>query len=261
MTVPAIQIQRLTKHRGLKVLLSELDLSVFEGDCMGLVGVNGAGKTTLIKCLLDLEAVTSGEISIFDRKHSQTTARERLAYLPENFRPPGYLNGWEYLRYMGQLHGNGVNPDRIKPTLKILDLETSELDKLTVSLSKGTAQKLGLAGCLMSGKKLLIMDEPMGGLDPSARIYLQDHLLELKRQGCTCFFTTHLLADVEKICDSIAILHQGKIRFVGTPADCCRYFKAINLEQAYLRCVGGRLAETGDRGTPADGANGEYIEN
>lgn len=253
MAVPAIQIQRLTKHRGQNVLLSEMDLSVPEGDCLGLVGVNGAGKTTLIKCLLDLDTVTSGEVSIFNEKHNRPKAREHLAYLPENFRPPGYLKGWEYLRYLSQLHGNDFDPDRIRSTLEILDLETLELDKLTVSLSRGTAQKLGLAGCLMSGKKLLVMDEPMNGLDPGARINLKHHLMELKCLGRTCFFTTHLLADVEKLCDRIAILHQGKIRYLGSPAACCRHFRATDLEQAYLHCVEGRELVT-------DGDNGEYVE-
>lgn len=253
MAIPAIHLQRLTKHRGRNVLFSELDLSVSEGDYVGLVGVNGAGKTTLIKCLLDLDTVTSGEISIFNERHNRPRARERLAYLPENFRPPGYLKGWEYLRYMSQLHGNDFDPDKIRSTLEILDLETSELDKLTVSLSRGTAQKLGLTGCLLSGKKLLVMDEPMNGLDPRARINLKHHLLQLKHHGHTCFFTTHLLADVENLCDGIAILHQGNIRYTGTPAACCRYFGATDFEQAWLRCVEGMKPVT-------DGDNGEYVE-
>ena len=238
MAVPAIQIERLTKHRGQRVLLSGLDLSVPEGEHMALIGVNGAGKTTLIKCLLDLDMVTSGAIRIFDRKHDRAGAREHLAYLPENFRPPGYLKGREYLHYMSRLHGNEFDPDRIKSTLAILALDVTELDKLTVNLSRGTAQKLGLAGCLLSGKKLLIMDEPMNGLDPGARMKLKHHLLQLKRDGHTCFFTTHLLADVVNLCDSIAILHRGKIRYTGSPVACCRYFKASDLEQAWLRCVG-----------------------
>ena len=121
--------------------------------------------------------------------------------------------------------------------MDILDLEIAELDKLAVRLSKGTARKLGLAACLLSGKRLLVMDEPMSGLDPRARASLQTHLLELKRQGVTCFFTTHLLADVEKLCDSMAILHRGGIRYVGSPGACRRHFNAVDLEQAFLRCV------------------------
>lgn len=243
MAVPAIRIQRLTKHRAQGVVLSELDLSVPRGDYLGLAGVNGAGKSTLIRCLLDLDTVTSGSISIFGERHTRAGAREHLAYLPENFRPPGYLRGREYLRYMSQLYGNDADPDRTKSTLEILDLDTSDLDKLTADLSKGTAQKLGLAACLLSGKKLLIMDEPMNGLDPGARINLKHHLLQLKRHGCTCFFTTHLLADVENLCDSIAILHQGEIRYTGSPSACCRYFRTSDLEQAWLKCVGGRRQE------------------
>ena len=218
--------------------MSELDLSLPEGECMGLVGVNGAGKTTLVKCLLDLDMATSGEINIFNRKHNRSKAREPLAYLPENFRPPGYLKGWEYLQYMSHLYGREYEPGSFKPTLQALDLGARELEKPAVNLSRGTAQKLGLAGCLLSGKKLLVMDEPMSGLDPRARIGLKHHFLELKRRGITCFFTTHLLADVEKVCDSIAILHRGKIRYAGSPTACRRQFRTTDLEQAYLHCVG-----------------------
>ena len=235
----AVQFNGVTKCRGMKVVFSDLELTVSEGEFLGLAGVNGAGKTTLMKCLLDLDTLTSGEITLFGRQHNQVAAREQLVYLPEKFRPPGYLSGWEYLRFMSQLHGNNFNPDRLKTTLEILDLDITELDKLTVRLSKGTAQKLGLAGCLISDKRLFIMDEPMSGLDPVARSCLQSHLQELKRQGRTCFFTTHLLADVEQLCDRIAVLHEGKIRYLGSPADCIRYFNAVNLEQAYLRCVQG----------------------
>ena len=124
--------------------------------------------------------------------------------------------------------------------MDILDLEIAELDKLAIRLSKGTARKLGLAACLLSGKKLLVMDEPMSGLDPRARVCLQSHLQELKRQGVTCFFTTHLLADAEKLCDSIAILHRGGIRYIGSPAACCRHFNAVDLEQGFFTLRGGR---------------------
>ena len=243
MPVPAIRIQGLTKQRGGKTVLSRLDLMVQEGECMGLVGVNGAGKTTLLKCLLDLDSATSGEIAVFNRKHSLAAARARLAYLPEQFRPPACLSGWEFLRYLGRLHGNEFNRKRVGEVTDILDLELAELDKPAMRLSKGTAQKLGLAACLLSGKKLLVMDEPMSGLDPRARVCLQSRLLELKRQGVTCFFTTHLLADAEKLCDSIAILHRGRIRYIGSPAACRRHFNAVDLEQAFLRClrVGDRL--------------------
>ena len=210
-----------------------------EGEFLGLTGVNGAGKTTLIKCLLDLDTPTSGEISIFNNRHNQVSAREPLAYLPENFRPPGYLNGREFLSRMCRLHGSKPDPRRMDEILEILDMEPGELEQRSARLSKGNAQKLGLAACLMSGKKLLVLDEPTDGLDPRARAYLHNHLLELKRHNFTCFFTTHLLVDVEKICDRIAILHQGKIRYTGSPAACRRRYNALDLEQAFLLCSAG----------------------
>ena len=235
----AIRVRGLSKQRGTKVVFAGLELVVSEGEFLGLTGVNGAGKTTLIKCLLHLDTPDSGEITIFDRNHDQASAREHLAYLPENFRPPDHLNGREFLAFMGRLHGNAPGPGRMQEIVEILALEPGALEQRTRRLSRGTVQKLGLAACLMSGKRLLILDEPMSGLDPGARACLQEHLLALKRQGGTCLFTTHLLADVDKVCDRIAILHQGKIRFTGSPAACCRRYHAPDLEQAFLHCLGG----------------------
>jgi ABC-2 type transport system ATP-binding protein len=241
MSIPAIRIQGLTKHRGAKAVFSNLDLIVSEGEFLGLAGVNGAGKTTLIKCLLDLDTPTSGKISIFNNRHNQVSAREPLAYLPENFRPPGHINGREFLNCICRLHGSTPDLLRMDEMLEILDMEPGALEQRSARLSKGNAQKLGLAACLMSGKRLLVLDEPMDGLDPRARACLHDHLLKLKRHNLTCFFTTHLLADVEKICDRIAVLHQGKIRYTGSPAACRRRYDAMDLEQAFLRCsAGGR---------------------
>ncbi len=100
------------------------------------------------------------------------------------------------------------------------------------------AQKLGLIACLLSNKQLLLFDEPMSGLDPRARAYLKQYLLELKQKGKTLFFSTHLLVDVEALCDRVAILHQGEIRFIGTPEECCNHYEREDLEQAYLACVG-----------------------
>ena len=238
MTGSAIQFRQLTKARGEQVVLSKLDLDVLEGEFLGLIGVNGAGKTTLIKCLLDLDSVSSGSIAIFGQEHCVAGAREQLAYLPEKFLPPCYLTGQDFLRYMSKLHGHDFNPGEVEEMLHILDLEAAALDKSAGRLSRGMAQKLGLAACLLSGKRLLVMDEPMSGLDPKARAGLKHRLLELKQQGHTFFFSAHLLADAEKLCDRIAILHQGKIQYIGSPAACCRHFNAPDLEQAYLCCIG-----------------------
>ncbi len=238
MTDSAIKVEKLCKSFSGTQVLNEIDLTVAKGEFKGLIGVNGAGKTTLIKCLLDFCEVTSGNIEIFGTTHTKKEARKRLVFLPERFVPPYYLTGKDFLVYMAELHGVEYNNKKVTDLFKILDLESSALLKPVRDFSKGMAQKLGLAACLMSEKDLLVLDEPMSGLDPKARAYLKQHLIELKQAGKTLFFSTHMLADIEVLCDRVAILHDGRIRFAGTIEECTDKFKADNLEQAYLACVG-----------------------
>ena len=238
MTESAIHIEKLCKSFvGIQVL-NEIDLTVARGEFKGLIGVNGAGKTTLIKCLLDFCSVTSGKIKIFGTPHMNKLARENLVFLPERFVPPYYLTGKDFLVYMAELHDVEYNSKKVAELSRILDLDISALSKPVRDFSKGMAQKLGLVACLMSEKDLMVFDEPMSGLDPKARAYLKQHLIELKQAGKTVFFSTHLLADIEVLCDRIAILHEGSIRFTGTTEECTEMFQADDLEQAYLTCVG-----------------------
>ena len=153
--------------------------------------------------------------------------------------PHYYLTGRDFLVYMSELHGVGYCNVKVAELLRVLDLDQSALSKPVRQYSKGMGQKLGLAACLLSNKELMVFDEPMSGLDPRARAYLKRFLLELKQSGNTLFFSTHLLSDVEALCDRVAILHAGKIHFIGTPQECCRKYQADDLEQAYLACVGG----------------------
>ena len=238
MTDSAIHIEKLCKSFAGNQVLEEIDLTVSSGEFKGLIGVNGAGKTTLIKCLLDFCSVTSGKIKIFGTPHTKKQAREKLVFLPERFVPPYYLTGKDFLVYMAELHGVEYNSKKVADLSRILDLDISALSKPVRDFSKGMSQKLGLTACLMSEKDLMVLDEPMSGLDPKARAYLKQHLIELKQAGKTVFFSTHLLADIEVLCDRIAILHEGRIRFTGTTEECSEMFQASNLEQAYLSCVG-----------------------
>jgi ABC-2 type transport system ATP-binding protein len=128
-------------------------------------------------------------------------------------------------------------PD-IAEIFKVLDLELSALKKSVRHYSKGMAQKLGLASCFLSQRPMLLFDEPMSGLDPKARAYLKRHLVKLKETGKTLFFSTHLLADVESLCDRIVVLHNGKICFNGSPSECCNQYQADNIEDSYLKCIG-----------------------
>ena len=233
-----VKFEAVTRRYGSQEVLTGIDLDLRQGEYLGLVGLNGAGKTTMIKCLLDFIAVDSGDIKIFGMPAAETRSRKNLAYLPEKFTPPYYLTGRDYLEYMARLYEASYNQENIEAMFSVLDLDLAALSKPVRQLSKGMSQKLGLAACLLSGKKLFIMDEPMSGLDPRARAWLKRHLLERKAAHSeTIFFSTHLLTDVEVLCDRVAILHEGKIRFAGSPAECCREYGTDNFEQAYLRSI------------------------
>lgn len=233
----AIDIQDLHKSYGRQVVLRALDLTVHAGEALGLVGVNGAGKTTLIKSILNFCDIDSGSIKIFSTRHVETQARQRVAFLPERFVPPYYLKGREFLHYMEQLHGVSNDEQRQLEIFSLLDLDASALDKPVRQLSKGMAQKLGIAACLLSGQDLFIFDEPMSGLDPKARAMFKRQLQALKEEHRTLFFSTHLLADVAELCDRLAVLHAGAVRFVGTPGEMCDRYSVPDLESAYLACI------------------------
>lgn len=234
----AIDIQQLVKGFRSHWILKGVDLQVKSGECFGLVGINGAGKTTLIKSLLDFCHIDAGSIRIFGTPHQQTSARKDLAFLPERFTPPYYLSGREFLRYMAKLHAVHYERNEVERVFHHLDLDLECLSRPVRTYSKGMAQKLGLASCFLSDRNLLLLDEPMSGLDPKARALFKDYLLHTRRRDQTLFFTTHLLNDVESLCDRLAILHQGNVRFIGSPVECCRHYSANNLEHAYLRAIG-----------------------
>jgi ABC-2 type transport system ATP-binding protein len=204
------------------------------------VGANGAGKTTLIKCLMDFSWPDSGEIRIGGVSNRDPASRAGLAFLPEKFTPPYYLNGHDFLRYMSGLYETEFADSRRDELLSVLDLPAAALARPVGQLSKGMGQKLGLLAMLLSDRPLLVMDEPMSGLDPRVRAHLKRYLLALKGPRRAMFFSTHLLPDVEVLCDRVAILHNGELAFVGAPAECCRLYGTEDFEEAYLRCIEAR---------------------
>jgi ABC-2 type transport system ATP-binding protein len=234
----ALAFERVSKKYGAHVALSDFTLNVREGELFGLVGVNGAGKTTLIKCLLDFGHTNAGAIRIFGVHHRKTASRRELAFLPERFVPPYYLTGRDFLRFMLQLHGRAFDADLTAEMFDALDLDQRALDLPVRSFSKGMTQKLGLAACLLADKRLYVLDEPTSGLDPKARALLKRQLLTRKSIGRTLFVTSHLLADVEQLCDRMAVLHAGTLRYVGTPAAFLARYQAANMEDAFLACIG-----------------------
>lgn len=240
MSGAAIEFTDVTKRYGSAVALERFSLRVSEGDCFALAGVNGAGKTTLLKCLLDLVSLDSGRVEIFGVDHGATVARAPVVFLPERFVPPYYLTGRDFLTYMAKLGGRNFQLDRVLALFQALDLERAALDKPVRLLSKGMTQKLGLAACLLSEKRLYILDEPLSGLDPRARARVKAEIMALKRSGKTVFFTSHALADIEELADTLAVLHHQQLKFHGTPqAFMQRYGRvgATDLESAFLNCI------------------------
>ena len=233
----ALRFNAVCKRYGRTEVIKEFSLDVAAGRFFGLVGVNGAGKTTCIKSMLDFSAIDSGKIEIFGIDHRQTRAREALGFLPERFLPPYYLTGWDFLRYTAKLDQRELNRERAREMCQTLDFSPEALDRSVSEFSKGMGQKLGLCACFLSDKSLLVLDEPMSGLDPKARLLLKRHLKTLRSRGTSVFFSTHMLTDVEELCDEMGILDDGRLQFVGTPQACRETFGESSLEDAYLRCI------------------------
>jgi ABC-2 type transport system ATP-binding protein len=233
----ALEVDGVVKGYGRQPVLEEVSLTVEAGEVFGLVGLNGAGKTTLVKAVLDFCAIDAGRIGIFGVDHRRTRARERLAFLPERFSPPHFLTGQDFLAHMARLRGRVPDAGEVEAVLEGLDLNPASLARPARTFSKGMAQKLGLAATLLSACDLFLLDEPMSGLDPKARALLKRQLLALRGRARTVFFSTHLLSDVEELCDRMGVLHGGRLQFVGTPAECCRRYDAYSLEQAFLNCI------------------------
>jgi len=233
----ALRFAQVEKRYAGVPVVSGFSLEVRRGEFFGLVGVNGAGKTTLIKCLLDFCDADRGAIEIFSVPHTTTAARARIAYLPERFNPPFYLTGRDFLQYMLGLHRTRYDAAEVARIFGALDLEPAALDRPARVYSKGMTQKLGLAACLLSGKDLYVLDEPTGGLDPKARALAKGELVALRRSGRTVFFTSHALADVAEMCDRLAVMHAGRLRFAGTPQELIGRTGAPDLERAFLDCI------------------------
>lgn len=234
----ALEFSRLSKRYDKVAAVSSLSLKVDAGTIFGLVGANGAGKTTLIKCLLDFCGVDSGSINVFGIPSDRSEARSRLAFLPEQFVPPHYLTAKDFLQFMARLYGRRFELPECLDMLATLGLETDVLARPVRLLSKGMTQKIGLAGCLLSSRDLLVLDEPGSGLDPKARALFKSAVRSARAAGRTVFLTSHSLADVDEICDQIGVMHRGELRYGGEPAQLKRQYDAASLEQAFLKCIG-----------------------
>jgi ABC-2 type transport system ATP-binding protein len=237
MTEPIIAFRQVSKSFGAQQILREIVFDVPPGEFIGLAGVNGAGKTTLIKCLLDFCHLDGGSIALFGLPHRNPRARRQLAFLPERFSPPYYLTGRDFLRYTAKLHGAAYDESQALEASRDLELDARALDRPVRQYSKGMIQKLGIAAVFLWRRQLLVLDEPMSGLDPKARASVKKLLVKARGAGQTVFLTTHTLSDIEELCDRMILLHQGVPFFVGTPTALCQHFDSTDIEDAFLRCI------------------------
>jgi ABC-2 type transport system ATP-binding protein len=237
MTLPAahaIDIQGLSTGYGRALVLREITLTVRAGETLGLIGLNGAGKTTLLKSILMLVAPTAGEVHLFGQSHRSPRSRANLAYLPERFQPPGHLSGHDFVRFTLAFYRQAPHRPTACALAEQLDLDPAALDQPVRKYSKGMAQKLGLLATLATDLPLLILDEPMSGLDPRARVRLKQQLSGYRARGRSIFLSSHILSDHDELCDRVAVLHHGRLGYVGSPAGLKERRQSATLEAAFL---------------------------
>jgi ABC-2 type transport system ATP-binding protein len=225
MTGPAIEIENLTKEfpTGFldlkkKKCLEGLSMEVETGEVFGFIGPNGAGKSTTIKLLMGLIFPTAGSARILGKPISAVEMHRDIGYLPEQPYFYDYLTAAEVLDYFARFHDLTAadRKERVQRMLKKVGLETAGKIQLR-KYSKGMLQRVGLAQAILHDPKLVILDEPMSGLDPVGRREVRDIILELKRDGKTVMFSTHILSDAETLCDRVGVIVGGKLRGVGAP--------------------------------------------
>lgn len=201
------------------VSLKNCSLKVYKGETFGLLGPNGAGKTTLLKLLLGIIRPTSGRGLLLGKPIGDRGVKERIGYLPENPYLYDYLTGWEFLQLVAGLFQipKKVQRQRIPQLLELVGLPQSDArKKLLRRYSKGMLQRVGMAQALINDPELVFLDEPMSGLDPVGRYQMREIILSLKAAGKTIFFNSHVLSEVEQICDRVAILAQGELICSGS---------------------------------------------
>jgi ABC-2 type transport system ATP-binding protein len=233
-----IDAQNVNKSYGKITALQDVSLKVEKGKIFALLGPNGAGKTTFIKCLLGLLKPDAGKFSINEINAYWPQSRKFVAYLPEKFNFYSYYNVQKTLEFFGNVHG--IAPASISSYIEsaLAHLNIHELRKRKIkSLSKGQLQRVGIASLLMSDAELLVMDEPMSGLDPIGNKELKDLMLKLRGKGKTLFVNTHILTEVEQICDHIGILHRGKLLVSGEVKE---LIKTESLENYFYKLIKGQ---------------------
>jgi ABC-2 type transport system ATP-binding protein len=214
----ALEVRGLTKRYGAVQALRGVDLTVGPAELVGLLGPNGAGKSTLVKSACGLVRPSSGSVRVCGEEAGSPPARRALGYLAELFRFPGWASADELLTLHQRLAGSDGDAVERAELLELVGLAEAA-NRRVETMSKGMQQRLGLAQALVGAPRLLLLDEPTSALDPAGRRIVRDLLAELRRRGVAVLLNTHLLSEVEQVCDRVAIIDRGELLAAGSPAE------------------------------------------
>ena len=226
----ALSTRGLAKRYGRIDALSGVDLTVEEGELVGLLGPNGAGKSTLVKIAVGLVRPTGGEALVCGAKAGSHAARANLGYLAELFRFPGWYTADELLHLHQRLASSPGGETERRELLALVGLSDAA-DRKIEAMSKGMSQRLGIAQALVGNPRLLLLDEPTSALDPAGRITVRLLLEELRGRGVAVLLNSHLLSEIELVCDRVAIIDHGKVVAAGTPQE-LSHARGVEIETA-----------------------------
>ncbi|MCE9508671.1 MAG: ABC transporter ATP-binding protein [Alphaproteobacteria bacterium] len=235
----AIKIDGVAADYGFGSVIENITFDVKAGETFGLIGLNGVGKTTLIKIILGLMEASRGAVELFGKKSLDPESKAKIAYLPEKFEPPFFLSGLEFIRFSLDLYKRPFNEQAVLAAADRISLSRDALSRRVNTYSKGMRQKTGLMGTWLTECPLLVLDEPMSGLDPRARALVKDEIMACRACGMTVFLSSHILADMDEICDRVGVIHDAELKFLGTPSELKEKTKKNNLERAFLKIIEG----------------------
>ncbi|GAB4550789.1 MAG: ABC transporter ATP-binding protein [Phycisphaerales bacterium] len=230
---PALDIERVEKtyRKGKIRALRDARLTVARGSCFGLLGPNGAGKSTLVKVLMTVVRPNVCEGRLLDRPIGDKQVLARVGYLPEHHQFPDYLTGTQVLTYVASMAGVGPRERRTRAEENLRLVGMSDWgNKRVGSYSKGMRQRIGIAQALMNDPEIVLLDEPSDGVDPSGRRDIREMIKDLKARGMTVFLNSHMLTELEQVCDRVAIMHKGRVVSQGTIDELTEEGKRVEIE-------------------------------
>ncbi len=224
-------------------VLKNMDFEVPAGKVTGFVGVNGAGKTTSLKCALGFIKPDSGKITFFNQGPLTSDLKRKIGYLPERPYYHDFLTASQFLKFHWDLTGGGEGfEDRAHEILNKVNLQ-NVFNRYLRSFSKGMLQRIGMAQAMLRKPDFLILDEPMSGLDPDGRVIIKDIIIEQKEKGTTIFFSSHLLGDMDELCDNLVVIDKGQLIFQGAIKD---FAQQKGVERSFFEIRSQRMANKGE---------------